>query len=409
MRRYPPLGAGRFRNRQAAPARWTSIVLLAVLAGFGLLLAGCSSPDEAISGDAPLQVQVVQVERNDVPLFLDMVGSTLGTQDVPIRARVEGFLESMNFQEGGFVSEGTLLYTIDPQPLQAELVGAQSQLAARQTDLAKAQNDLSRIAPLAEIDAVSQQDLDGAIAQEAVARAGVQASEASVRLAEIELSYTRIHAPIAGRIGLTQARPGEFVGREPNPVVLAVLSDIDPIRVRFSISERDYLILARSHLAEQRGAADFNESDEAVPLQLILADGSIHPHPGRLAATSQSVDAGTGTFTFEALFPNPTNLLVPGQFARIRAQYELLENAVVVPRRALSELQGRFQIYVVDSSSQVVVKEVELGPVNGNEQVINAGLSGGETIIVEGIQKVRSGMTVDPIPLPAQSSADLEP
>lgn len=358
-----------------------------------LTLSGCDRTEVSTPGRAPLSVQVMQVERADVPLFLDMVGGTLGTQDVPIRARVEGFLETMNFQEGGFVKQGDLLYTIDPQPFQAKLVEAQSQLAASQTTLAKAESDLRRIAPLAQMKAVSEQDLDSAVAQEAAARAGVQAAEAAVRLAEIELSYTRIHAPIAGRIGLTQARPGEFVGREPNPVVLNVLSDINPIRVRFSISEREYIILARSQIGGQR-----DPDNEPPPLQLILADGTTHPYPGRLAATAQAVDAGTGTFSFEALFPNPDNLIVPGQFARVRVQHELIEGAVVVPRRAVVELQGRFQLYTVDENNQVVVTDVTLGAIDGNNQVIESGLSGTETIIVEGIQKVRAGMTVDPQP-----------
>ena len=356
---------------------------------------------------APLNVQVMTVERADVPLFLDMVGGTLGTQDVPIRARVEGFLETMSFQEGGFVAEGDLLYTIDPQPFQAKVVEAQSQLAASQTTLAKAESDLRRIAPLAEMDAVSQQDLDSAVAQEAAARAGVQAAEAAVELAEIELSYTRIHAPIAGRIGLTQARPGEFVGREPNPVVLNVLSDINPIRVRFSISEREYIVLARSNVGQERRENDIDTPREPPPLELILADGTVHEHGGRLAATAQAVDAGTGTFTFEALFPNPKNLIVPGQFARVRVQHDLVQNAVVVPRRAVVELQGRFQLYTVDENNQVVVKDVVLGEINGNEQIVESGLAGDETIIVEGIQKVRAGMTVDPQPFTSQPETGL--
>ena len=348
------------------------------------------------------------MQRADVPLYLDMVGGTLGTQDVPIRARVEGFLETMNFQEGGFVAEGDLLYTIDPQPFQAKLVEAQSQLAASQTNLAKAESDLRRIAPLAEMKAVSEQDLDSAVAQEAAARAGVQASEAAVRLAEIELSYTRIQAPIAGRIGLTQARPGEFVGREPNPVVLNVLSDIDPIRVRFSISEREYILLARSNVSQAQQQAELDPGSRAVPMELILADGSVHPHPGRLAATAQAVDAGTGTFSFEALFANPDNVLVPGQFARVRVQHEMLDDAIVVPRRAVVELQGQFQVYTVDEGDQVVVRDVTLGPINGNDQVIESGLSGGETIIVEGIQKVRTGMTVVPEPYQEVANAQVE-
>jgi membrane fusion protein (multidrug efflux system) len=366
------------------------------------LLGGCGSGEEAVPGSAVPQVQVVQVERDDVPLFLEMVGTTLGTQDVPIRARVEGFLETMNFQEGGFVEKGALLYTIDPQPFQAKLVEAQSQLAAARTQLAKAESDLGRIRPLAEMKAVSQQDLDGAIAQEEAARAGVQAAQAAVDLAEIELSYTRIQAPIAGRIGLTKARPGEFVGREPNPVVLNVLSDIDPIRVRFSISEREYLTLARAQTID--GQPDRDDAG----LELILADGSVHPHLGRLAAASQAVDPGTGTFSFEGLFANPTNVLVPGQFARIRARYDLLEQVVVVPRRAVVELQGRFQLYLVGADDTVEVRDIEIGPVNGNDRVITSGLSGGETIIVEGIQKVRPGMVVDPLPFTEPDYSQLE-
>jgi len=396
MGRYSPT------NATTSTRRSTAFVFCSLLA-----LTGCGGAEESTPGLAPLTVQVVEVARADVPLYLDMVGGTLGTQDVPIRARVEGFLETMNFQEGGFVAEGDLLYTIDPQPFQAKLVEAQSQLAASQTTLAKAESDLRRIAPLAEMDAVSQQDLDSAVAQEAAARAGVQASEAAVELAEIELSYTRIQAPIAGRIGLTQARPGEFVGREPNPVVLNVLSDINPIRVRFSISEREYIILARSQVSRERQQADFDAERPVVPMELILADGSVHPHPGRLAATAQAVDAGTGTFSFEALFPNPDNVLVPGQFARVRVQHEMLTDAVVVPRRAVVELQGRFQLYTVDENNQVVVKDVSLGAINGNDQIIESGLSGGETIIVEGIQKVRPGMTVEPQPFTAQSATEL--
>ncbi len=244
-----------------------------------------------------------------------MVGSTLGTQDVPIRARVEGFLETLDFQEGRFVNKGQLLYTIDPQTFQAKLVSAQSQLAGAKTQRAKAKSDLARIRPLAEMKAVSAQGLDSAVAQFEAAEAGVQAAEAAVDLARIELSYTRIHAPISGLIGLSNAKPGEFVGREPNPVVLNTLSDIDPIRVRFSISEREYLMLARTYFNEGKNKDSMREGRSQ--LQLILADGSRFGHPGKVAGAAQSIDPGTGTYTLEALFPNPENLLLPGQFARV--------------------------------------------------------------------------------------------
>jgi membrane fusion protein (multidrug efflux system) len=372
-------------------------------------LAGCDRRGAGQAAAAPpLQVLVSQAEQRDVPLSIDMVGTTHGTQDVPIRARVEGFLESMEFTEGTFVKKGDLLYTIDAQPFQAKLVEAQSQLAAAQTMLAKSESDLARIKPLAEMKAVSEQDLDGAVAQEAAARASVRASEAAVDLAEINLSYTRIMAPINGLIGLTQAKPGEFVGREPNPVVLNELSDIDPIRVRFSISERDYLIMARTYLSTH----ETSNRDEArtrterrQDLILILADGSEHLHKGQVVASSQAVNQETGTFTMEAAFANPRKFLLPGQFARVRALYQKLEDVVVVPRKAVSELQGLFRVYVVDANGQVSVKEVTLGPDTSDDVVVEAGLDGGETVIVEGIQKVRPGMTVRPVPAGATATS----
>jgi len=368
-----------------------------------IVLGGCDSTDEGVAQAPPLPVVVATAVRRDVPLSLEMVGSTLGTQDVPIRARVEGFLETMNFQEGRFVDKGDLLYTIDPDPFEAELVEAQSQLAAAQTNLAKAEADLNRIQPLADIKAVSEQDLDSAVALEAAARAAVRAAEAGVDLAEITLSYTRIKAPIAGLIGLTKAKPGEFVGREPNPVVLNVLSDINPIRVRFSISENEYLILARTYMQDE-GRSDRRRqptADDGAPegaphdLVMILSDGTEHPYAGWAVAASQSIDPETGTYTVEAAFPNPDSVLLPGQFARVRAPYQTLDDVVVVPRMALIELQGRYRVYIVNAEQKVEMREVELGPIKGSDIVIEAGLQGGESVIVEGLQKVRPGILVN--------------
>jgi membrane fusion protein (multidrug efflux system) len=379
-----------------ATRRIRSVVPFIALLLPALVVTACGGADAPATAVA-LPVGVVQVERQDVPLSIDMVGTTMGMQDVPIRARVEGFLETLNFQEGRFVEKGALLYTIDAQPFQARLVEAQSMLAASQTNLAKTQADLSRIRPLAEMDAVSQQDLDSAVAQEAAARASVRASEASVDLANIELSYTRIHAPIYGLIGLSKAKPGEFVGREPNPVVLNTLSDIDPIRVRFSISEREYLVLSRTYLAENQASKSDPEGRQ-VDLTLLFADNSEHTDKGRVIAAAQAIDPETGTYTLEAAFPNPDNLILPGQFARVRAPYRTLEDRVFIPRLALVDLQGRFQVYLVNAENKVEIREVELGPSKGNMQVVTSGLEGGETIILEGLQKVRSGSLVDPRP-----------
>ena len=360
-----------------------------------LLLVACGPSDEGAGPKPALPVGVTVVERQDVPLSIDMVGTTMGIQDVPIRARVEGFLETLNFQEGRFVSKGDLLYTIDSQPFQARLVEAQSMLAASQTNLAKAEADLSRIRPLAEMDAVSQQDLDSAVAQEAAARASVRASEASVDLANIELSYTRMYAPIGGLIGLSKAKPGEFVGRDPNPVVLNVLSDIDPIRVRFSISEREYLSLSRTYLADN---SQYKGAPEGRPvnLTLLFADNSEHTHQGQVIAAAQAIDPETGTYMLEASFANPDSLVLPGQFARVRAPYRTLKDKVLIPRRALVDLQGRFQVYIVGADNKVEIREIELGPTKDNMQVVESGLEGGEMIILEGLQKVRSGSAVSP-------------
>ena len=368
-----------------------------------LLLSACDSSDKATSQLPPLTVRVTQSIVQDVPLTMDLVGTTMGTQDVPIRTRVEGYLETMEFEEGTFVKKGDMLYTIDAQPFQAKLVAAQSQLAGAQTSRAKTQSDLARIRPLAEIKAVSEQDLDSAVAQEAAARANVRASEANVELAEIELGYTQIHAPIDGLIGLTKAKPGEFVGRDPNPVVLNTLSDIDPIRVRFSISEREYLTLARNYRVRENQGDNLDPGGRPADLILLLADGSQHPEKGRVIASAQSINTETGTYTLEASFPNPKNVLLPGQFARIRANYLTLEDAVVIPRKAVVEMQGRFRVYLVNQQSQVEAVEIELGPKSGNDVVVGSGLKGGETIIVEGLQKVRPGMQVDPQPIKSEA------
>lgn len=366
------------------------------------LLSACGSSNDDAAVAPPLPVGVVQVERQDIPLYVEMVGTTLGAQDVPIRARVEGFLETLEFAEGRFVEKGDVLYTIDAQPFQAKVVEAQSVLAAAQTNLAKAESDLRRIRPLAEMDAVSQQDLDSAVAMEAAARANVSASEAGLDLANIELSYTRIIAPIHGLIGISKARPGEFVGREPNPVVLNVLSDIDPIRVRFSISEREFIVLSRTYLEQRGGAPKDLEGDR--DLVLLLADGSQHAETGQVIASAQAINPETGTYSVEASFPNPDNLVLPGQFARVRALYSQLDDVAVVPRRAIVEIQGLFRVYVVEPDNTVSVRNVTTGPVSGNLQVIQDGLEGGESIIVDGLQRVRPDMKVAPQPFVQESA-----
>jgi membrane fusion protein (multidrug efflux system) len=370
----------------ACPPLAASLLLLPLILG----VAGCGGEEAA--PPPPLEIPVVEVIQRDQPIELEMVGETRGSADIPIRARVEGVLEGMHFVEGRPVEEGQLLYEIDPQPFQAQVAEAKGRLAEAVTALAKAEADLGRIKPLAEMRAVSQQDLDAAVAQYEAAIGARQAARAQVEQAEIELGYTRIHAPIAGRIGITVAQVGEFVGKQPNPVVLNYVSKTDPIRVRFSIDERRYLQLARTlREREKAGAPDVDRG-----LDLVLADGTQYGHRGHIVALDAAVDPATGTFTMEADFPNPEQLVLAGQFARVRAVAETLPAALLVPRRSVTELQGNFRVFVVGDDGKVELRPVELGPVVDSLQVVTKGVSAGERVAYEGVQRLREGIQVTP-------------
>ena len=356
------------------------------------LLAACAESEPP--APPPPKIPVAQVIQRDQPLFLDMVGETRGSSDIPIRTRVEGVLLGMHFREGSKVAEGDLLYTVDPVPYETKVVETQGHLAEARTALAKAKADLDRIRPLAEMNAVSQQDLDGAVAQYEAAVGSVKAAEARKKQAEIELGYTLISSPIAGRIGISEAQIGEFVGRMPNPVVLNYVSLTDPIRVRFSIDERSYLRFAR----EFRDAEKRAEAAEQPPnLELILADDTVHEHKGRTVAFDAAVDPETGTFTLEADFPNPDDLVLAGQFARVRAPIETRRGAILVPQRAISELQGLFRVFVVDENGEVALRPVEVGPKVDQLQIVEKGLSAGERVALEAM-RLRPGMAVEPVP-----------
>ncbi len=339
-----------------------------------------------------LEIPVVEVIQRDQPIELEMVGQTLGSVDIPIRARVEGVLESMDFAEGRAVKQGQLLYTIDPQPFKAKVVEAKGRLAEARTALAKAKADLGRIKPLAEMNAVSQQDLDAAVAQYEAAIGSTQAAGAQVEQAEIELGYTRIHSPIDGGIGLSEAKVGEFVGRAPNPVVLNFVSQTDPIRVRFAIDERRYLKFARQLIElSARGM-----ERQRKGLDLILADGTMHRYRGHIVATDAAVNPTTGTFTLEADFPNPNNLVLAGQFARVRAVVETRKNALLVPQRCISELQGNFRVFVIAQDGNVELRQVQLGPKVAQLQIVESGLNPGERVALEGLLRLKADMKVVP-------------
>ena len=359
------------------------------VAGIALLAAcGESAPPVAPTPE----IAVVNVIQRDTEITQDFVGQTRGSTDIPIRARVEGFLESRNFQEGGEVQKDQLLYTIDQRPFQTKVVEAEGRLAEASTMLAKARADLARIEPLAKMKAVSQQDLDGSIAQRDASMGSVQAAEAQLELANIELGYTEIQSPIDGIIGISEGEVGEFVGAPPNPVVLNYVSLTDPIRVRFSINERDYLRLSRAIAKARKEGRELTGSG----VQMILADGSIHDHLGTVVASDASINPQTGTFTLEADFPNPETIVIAGQFARVRVVIDNRKNGLLVPQRAISELQGNFRVYVVTPDGTVAMRVVEPGPQIGQLTLIDSGLKAGEQVAIEGLLSLSDGATVRP-------------
>jgi len=358
-----------------------------------VLTAACSETPDVPPVAPPPEIGVVEVLQRDQPIHIDLIGQTQGSSHIPIRTRVEGVLLGMHFAEGLHVNEGDLLYTIDPIPYETKVTEALGYLAEARTMLAKAKADLERIEPLAEIGAASKADLDGATAQYNAALGSVQVANAKVKQARIQLGYTEISAPISGRIGITKADVGEFVGRDPNPVVLNFVSLIDPIRVRFAIDERNYLRLARQYRVMDKAERARRANKDSY--DLILADGSVHPHRGRSVAYDAAIDPATGTFTLEADFPNPERLVLAGQFARVRAEIEEIKDALLIPERAISELQGIFQIYVIDEEGGVHLRAVERGAKIDRLRIIEKGLEAGDRVAVE-VARLRPGMTIVP-------------
>jgi len=292
------------------------------------------------------------------------------------------------------VKKGQLLYTIDPQPFEAEVAEQQSRVAQAETRLVKAENDLKRVRPLADLNAVSQRDLDAAIAERDAAESEVEAANASLRQARIRLGYTKIKSPITGIIGITEAKEGDFVGREPNPVVLNAVSRLDTILVRFSITETQYLRLARYEM-EQDTLDQVDDLD--FGLDLILADGSMYDHKGKIDFADRQVDPTTGTILLQASFPNPDEILRPGQFARVRALIIILTDGIMIPQRCVTEIQGIFQVFIVNEQNEVEIRRVDAGRKKGNMWIINEGLTRGEKVVLEGMQQARPGSKVNPV------------
>jgi membrane fusion protein (multidrug efflux system) len=307
----------------------------------------------------------------------------------------------MTFTEGSLVRKGQLLYTIDPKPLQAVLANAKANLATSQARLEKAVNDVKRLTPLAAQQAVSQQELDNASAQRDAAVAQVDAGKAAVEKAELDLGYTKIYAPLDGLIGTTKVKAGNLVGRGES-TLLVTISQIDPILFRAGIAEAEYLRVAR-RVQEQREKGIVQ--GEKTPIQLILADGTVHPQPGYLDAVERNVDTLTGTIALQIKFPNPERLVRPGQFGRVRFVIDMKPGALLVPQRAVQELQNLYNLAVVGADNKVSFRTIKVGPREGTLWVIEEGLKPGERVIVEGLQRVSEGAVVNPKPAPADAKA----
>jgi len=372
-----------------------SLVVIIILI---LLAAACG--EEAIEMK-PLEVKVTKVVAKDVPITREWVGQTLGAVDIEIRARVDGWLQGIYFTEGSEVRKGTLLYKIDATELEQAVAEAQGNVASIKTLLAQAEDDVKRYTPLAEVGAVSKRDLEIAISTYEARKGELDAALAGLNITQTNLGYATITAPISGLIGISAARVGDFVGRPPNPVILNTISQIDSIHVRFSISEQEYL-----YVVTKLGEAKNSRSKNKRPLEMVLADGSIYPEKGFVVFAQRQIDPTTGTLQFEASFPNKQKILRPGQFAKIRTVVEERKGALVIPTRAMIELQGQFTVFVVDENNKVQLRVLKTSTTFGQFTVVDAGLKEGDRIIVEGMMKVKPDMVVAPVDFIMNENAD---
>jgi membrane fusion protein (multidrug efflux system) len=371
-----------------------------VLCGLSVLIlvaTGCKR--QAPPPPAPLKVLVLTVTPRDVPIYEQWIGTLDGYPNAQIRAQVAGYLLKQDYVEGGRVKKGDLLFEIDARPFQAALDQALAKQAQDQAMLGKTELDVKRYAPLAQEKAVSQQEMDDATQANLAAKAALAADKAAVESANLNLGFTKILSPVDGIAGLAQAQIGDLVG--PGTAVLTTVSTVDPIRAYFNVSEQFYLTYRRQHPA----SADKMSPEKDIPLQLILSDGTTYPKSGQWLFTSRQVDINTGTLQVAAAFTNSDYGLRPGQYALIRAQTELRKGALLVPQRAVSELQGSYQVATVNQTNGVHIKTVTVGDQVGSEWLIESGLTPNDRVIAEGVQKIKEGQVVDPQPFaPSQTN-----
>jgi membrane fusion protein (multidrug efflux system) len=351
-----------------------------------LVFLGCQSQNAAPSPPPP-EVEVTSVVQKDVPIYGEWVATLDGYVNAQIQPQVTGYIIKQSYKEGSFVRKGQILFQIDMRPFEAVLDQAKAQLAQAQAQLGKTQLDVDRDTPLAKERAIAQSQLDNDIQANLAAKAAVKAAEAQVEQAQLNLEFTHVTSLVDGIAGIAQVQIGNLV----NPTaILTSVSQVNPIKAYFPISEQEYM-----HYAPRINAHNQQEvPSDAPPFDLILADGSIYPHKGTLLLTDRQVDVTTGSIRVVCAFPNPNNILRPGQFGRVRAAGDIRSGALLVPQRSVSELQGSYQVAVVSNDNKVSMRPVTVGERVGALWVVESGVKPGELVIVEGLQKVRDGSTV---------------
>jgi membrane fusion protein (multidrug efflux system) len=364
-------------------ARFICVFSFAILI---LFATGCKKKSAT---PPPPEVQVITLAPTNVPIFEEWIGTLDGFVNAQIRAQVTGYLLAQDYAEGSEVRKGDLLFEIDPRPFQAALDQASAKLAQDKAQAGKTELDVKRYTPLVQEQAISQEQLDNAVQANLAANAQVKADEAAVENAQLNLGFTKIKSPVDGLAGTASAQIGDLVGQSGS--VLTIVSTINPIKVFFQVSEQSYLTFWRRFI-------NSTNADENSSLQLVFSDGSVYPEKGKFFYADRQVNPDTGTLQIFALFPNSNFVLRPGQYGRVRAQTQTRTNTLIVPQRAVAELQGTYQVALVSETNSVHLQSVKVGEQVGANWIIESGLKAGDRVVVEGTQKAKEGTVVNPKP-----------
>jgi RND family efflux transporter MFP subunit len=369
--------------------------LAATLCGLGLVIftllssSGCGSKNVSAAAAPPPNVQIVEVMQRDVPIYHEYLATLDGFVNAQIQPQVSGYLIRQNYDEGAVVSRNQVLFKIDPRPFQAIVDQAKAQVAQAEAQLGKTQLDVQRDTPLAKEKAIAQSQLDNDIQANLAAKATVQADKAALEQAELNLEFTNVRSLVDGVAGIAAGQVGNLVGPQ---IVLTTVSQVEPVKAYFTVSEQEYLAFVKRNPTE----ADRAAREKQFELDLILSDGSTYPRKGKFYAADRQVDIQTGSIRLAGLFPNPGNVLRPGQFGRVRFISYIRKGALLVPQKSVVELQGSYQVAVVGSDNKVNLRTVTVGERSGAMWIVNDGLKPQERVVVEGVQKVRENMQVNP-------------